>query len=102
VRAVVIDDCTNVSGGFFASVVQCDLAKQGESFTVRMAPNTCRETQKVDNFDTGFPDILVDEVTRPGDHIRCSQEIAVVADGTWLTDPLNHTHNFHFQAQGLN
>jgi hypothetical protein len=98
VRAVVIDDCNDsATTESFQIVSQCDLAKEGSVFKVKVTASTCKLTLQPDNVDTGFPDVLVQRVTRPGNNIHCSQEIAVVADGTFLTDPINRTHNFKFQ-----
>jgi hypothetical protein len=94
IRAVVINDCSEFGHPLFQAVETCDLKDGGESFSAPLS--ACQQTQKPDNQDDYFPGILLDERTEPGDDIRCTQEIAVVVDGTWLTDPVNGSHNFKF------
>ncbi len=102
VRAVLIDKCSEFGKPLFEIVAQCDLRDVGGGRWIISMTNSfgaCTLIEKPDNVDTAFPDWLVSRRTQPGDDIRCSQEIAVVGDGTFLTDPVNGTHNFAFQLK---
>jgi hypothetical protein len=100
VRAVLVDDCAEFGRPLFQIVSQCDLkVRRNGSWLVNVGAGTCSPLNHPDNVDTAFPDVLVSRQTREGDDYECSQEIAIVADGTWLTDPLSGSHNFKFQLQ---
>jgi hypothetical protein len=99
VRAILIDKCSEFGTLRFQIVAQCDLRDVGGGrWEINMSEaNACSLIDIPDNVDTTFPSWLVSRRTRSGDDIRCSQEISVVSDGTFLTDPVNGTHNFVFQ-----
>jgi hypothetical protein len=97
VRVVVIDLCGDPRvGSAFQLVDACDLAR-GDDGTFRASMRSCQETERADNVDSHFPDVLVDFSDVSGEDVRCRQQVAVVVDGQWLTDPINGSHNFNFQ-----
>lgn len=44
-------------------------------------------------------EIRVKASYRNGETTTCRQELAVVVDGRWLTDPINESHNFKFNLE---
>jgi hypothetical protein len=98
VRAVIVDECSQFGQPLFQLVDTCDL-KLGPYMTYQADLRTCEQTQTADNVVTEFPSLLVERRSREGGDIRCAQQIAVVVDGTWLTDPISKSHNFNFQLQ---
>jgi hypothetical protein len=99
-RVVLVDDCSEFGRPLFQIVSECDLkVVRYETWGVKVSADACTQLTHPDNVDTAFPDVLVDRRTRAGDDIACSQQIAVVADGEWLTDPISKSHNFKFQLQ---
>ena len=81
-RAVVINKCTNEgTGEQHTDVVELDLQIADPSFA--------------DTLSAVVPDVVFSESNYRYRTV-CKQEIAVVLDGTWLTDPVNRTHNFKF------
>jgi hypothetical protein len=100
VRVVLVDDCSEFGRPLFQIVSQCDLkVVRYETWGVKVSAGACTQLTHPDNVDTAFPDVLVARRTRAGDDIACSQQIAVVADGEWLTDPISKSHNFEFELQ---
>ena len=100
VRAILVDACREFNRPLFQIVSQCDLrvVRYG-TWGVKVSQDACSQLTHPDNVDTAFPDVLVERKTRSGDDYQCSQEIAIVADGEWLTDPISNSHNFKFQLQ---
>jgi hypothetical protein len=100
VRVVLVDACGEFGRPLFQIVSQCDLkfVRYG-AWGVKVNQDACTQLTHPDNVDTAFPDVLVERTTRAGDDYECSQEIAIVADGEWLTDPISNSHNFKFQLQ---
>jgi hypothetical protein len=84
VRTVLINQCLNKQSGFERRVgQQVDLTMSYRNMTFsRYLGEEC----------------LVLKKWRSGEHVEnCTQELAVVVDGDWLTDPINGTHNFLFE-----
>jgi hypothetical protein len=90
-RAVLINVCTDAADPSepFSEAVQCDLAYAGGSFRARVGPGC-------DLSDYGSSFTLYSS-TAGGTTETCTQQIAVVVNGTWLVDPINGTHNFNFR-----
>jgi hypothetical protein len=100
VRAVLLDECSEFGHHLFEIVAECDMHDLGGGrWEIKTSESQCRLTVKPDNVDTTFPSWLVSRRSREGHDIRCSQEIAVVGDGRFLTDPVNESHNFKFQMK---
>jgi hypothetical protein len=100
VRAVLVDTAREFGRPLFQIVSQCDLkvVRYG-TWGVKVSQGACTQLTHPDNVDTAFPDVLVERKTRAGDDYQFSQEMAIVADGEWLTDPISNSHNFKFQLQ---
>jgi hypothetical protein len=84
VRAVLINECRDKNSGY--------VERRGEQVDLQMSYRNMTFTRYLDN------ECLELKKWRHGEHVtNCKQEIAVVVDGDWLTDPVNGTHNFHFE-----
>jgi hypothetical protein len=102
VSAVIVDHCGDPRvGSAFELAATCTLAAGTPgTYVVSMNARNCKEAERADNVDSHFPDTLVDFSDVSGEDVRCSQEIAVVVNDKWLTDPINGTHNFKFTFAG--